>query len=175
MTKGTVIFLLKPGKDPALPKSFRPIALVSILRKLHSRLCDTRIRTLGELPVSWEQGGFRPGRSASTELLRFTLAKNDLRSSTLHCAFLDISAAFDAASIEVFEEILKPSGTDEGTIRILTRREGNATYNVPGQRKGKHPRSHQLPPRGPDLPALVRLPPRRAHPKCAPDRRSHRY
>ena len=57
-----VISTLKPGKDPALPSSYRPISLLDTIGKLFEKILIARI--LHEINVRGllrnEQFGFRP-------------------------------------------------------------------------------------------------------------------
>ena len=55
-----VVALLKPGKDPSSPKSFRPISLLCHLYKLYERLILNRLSPIIEHVLIPEQAGFRP-------------------------------------------------------------------------------------------------------------------
>ena len=66
-----VIALEKPGKDPKLAFSYRPISLLSVCLKLLDRVALQRVSPTVEKLLSSEQAGFRrsrcimrPGRSA---------------------------------------------------------------------------------------------------------------
>ena len=91
--------IIKPGKDPKLATSYRPIALTNVLCKVMERLVNRRLlRYLEEHGVlSDNQFGFRKGRSALHNLLLLehdvqkSLASNDFTTA----AFLDIEKAFD--------------------------------------------------------------------------------
>jgi hypothetical protein len=62
-----VISILKPGKDPELPSSFRPISLLDVIGELFEKILLARI--LHEVSVRGltrdEQFGFRPRHSTS--------------------------------------------------------------------------------------------------------------
>lgn len=94
-----VIPVLKPGKDPSVPKSYRPISLLSALSKLFEKTIQTRILFFidenGVLPE--EQFGFRKGRSTIHQLSRVTkiIKQNKSMSKTTAMALLDIEKAFD--------------------------------------------------------------------------------
>ena len=94
--------LPKPGKDPSVVGSYRPIALLSCLGKLFERLIHQRLYWYLEhkhhLPL--EQAGFRRGHSCLDSLLylekHIQLA---LRSQQiLVIVFFDIEKAFDSAN-----------------------------------------------------------------------------
>ena len=56
-----VVALLKPGKDPSVAKSFRPISLLCHTYKLFERLILNRIAEHVDAKLIPEQAGFRPG------------------------------------------------------------------------------------------------------------------
>ena len=64
--KAHVMALLKPGKDPSVPKNFRPISLLSHTYKLFERLILNRIGPVIDNLLIPEQAGFRPGKSTTT-------------------------------------------------------------------------------------------------------------
>ncbi|GFR84582.1 RNA-directed DNA polymerase from mobile element jockey-like [Elysia marginata] len=63
--KTKVVALLKPGKDPKVPKSYRPISLLCILYKLYERMIMARMSLTVEENLTPDQTEFRPGRSTS--------------------------------------------------------------------------------------------------------------
>jgi hypothetical protein len=67
-----VISILKPGKDPALPSSYRPISLLDAIGKLFEKILLARI--LHEVSecglIRDEQFGYRPRHSTSLQLAR---------------------------------------------------------------------------------------------------------
>ena len=64
--------LLKPGKDPSVAKSFRPISLLCHTYKLFERLILNRIAEHVDAKLIPEQAGFRPGKSCTSQLLNLT-------------------------------------------------------------------------------------------------------
>jgi len=67
-----VISVLKPGKDPALPSSYRPISLLDTIGKLFEKILLARIlHKVSERGLMRdEQFGFRPRHSTSLQLTR---------------------------------------------------------------------------------------------------------
>ena len=67
-----MISLLKPGKNPALPSSYRPISLLNTVRKVFEKILLSRI--MEEIKYRGllrdEQFGFRPGLSTTLQLAR---------------------------------------------------------------------------------------------------------
>ena len=66
------IVILKPGKDSAIPKSYRPISLLCHMYKLYERLILNRIAPSVDRHLMKEQAGFRPGKSCCSQLLNLT-------------------------------------------------------------------------------------------------------
>ena len=94
-----VISILKPGKDPALPSSFRPISLLDTIGKLFEKIILARI--LHEVSVRglmrYEQFGFRPRQSTSLQLARLVerITRNFGAKRLTGAVFLDMAKAFD--------------------------------------------------------------------------------
>jgi hypothetical protein len=65
-----VVSILKPGKDPVLPSSYRPISLVDTIGKLFEKTLLSRIlsEVSGRGLLCDEQFGFRPKHSTSLQL-----------------------------------------------------------------------------------------------------------
>ncbi|GBO17647.1 putative RNA-directed DNA polymerase from transposon BS, partial [Araneus ventricosus] len=99
-----VLPILKPGKDPTHPVSYRPISLLPTLSKLGEKLILIRYLTHAtklRLPIP-QQFGFTPQLSTTHQLLRFVEHINEGRNSNLATAaiFLDIAKAVDEVWIE---------------------------------------------------------------------------
>ena len=67
-----VISIVKPGRDPAQPVSYRPISLLDTIGKLFEKILLTRImHQVGECGLLRdEQFGFRPGFGTSLQLVQ---------------------------------------------------------------------------------------------------------
>ena len=92
-----VIAIPKPGKDPNLAASYRPISLLSVCFKLLERLILHRISPILEKTITVEQAGFRKGRSTVDQVLALTTYiengfQKNLKTGTI---FLDLTAAYD--------------------------------------------------------------------------------
>ena len=95
--KAIITAPLKPGKDPNLPKSYRPISLLCTTYKLFERLLLSRLSPQIDAELIKDQAGFRPGKSCSGQLLNFTQHIEDGYQKKLitGVAFVDLSAAYD--------------------------------------------------------------------------------
>ena len=98
--KTRIIALLKPGKDPAHAKSFRPISLLCHLYKLFERLILNRLAPVAEAAIIPQQAGFRPGKSTTSQLLKLTQHIEDgfQKGLVTGAVFVDLSAAYDTVN-----------------------------------------------------------------------------
>ena len=96
-----IIAILKPGKDSAIPKNYRPISLLCHTFKLYERLILNRVSPLLEQHLIKEQAGFRPGKSCTSQLLNLTQHIEDgyQRGMITGTAFVDLSAAYDTVVV----------------------------------------------------------------------------
>ena len=67
-----IIAILKPGKDSAIPKNYRPISLLCHTYKLYERMILNRIAPVVEQRLIKEQAGFRTRKSCTSQLLNLT-------------------------------------------------------------------------------------------------------
>ena len=92
-----VIALPKPGKDPELPSSYRPISLLSVCFKVLERLILNRICPIVEIALSPDQAGFRAHRSTTEQVTALvTYIENGFQQKMKTGAvFIDLTAAYD--------------------------------------------------------------------------------
>ena len=94
-----VITIRKPGKDPQLPTSYRPIALTCVLCKLLEKVINHRL--VHELEknnhISPNQYGFRKMRGCPDSLARLEadILESLARKQHLVAVFFDIAKAYD--------------------------------------------------------------------------------
>lgn len=58
MMEATIIVIPKEGKDPALPKNYRPISLINVDCKMYANILATRLNTVLPHLISNSQVGF---------------------------------------------------------------------------------------------------------------------
>ena len=96
-----VLPFLKPGKDPTIPESYRPIALTSCVCKLMEKMVNGRLmHVLGKSNViSPYQYGFRKMRSCEDTLARVEcdIRKAFKKGQYLVAVLFDIEKAYDEA------------------------------------------------------------------------------
>jgi len=99
-----VTSILKPGKDPALPTSYRPISLLVSIGKLFEKILLARI--LHEVSerglMRDEQFGFSPRHSTSLQLARLVerITRNFGEKRLTGAVLLDVAKAFDTVWID---------------------------------------------------------------------------
>jgi len=95
--RSKVIAILKPGKDPHSPSSYRPISLLSVCFKVLERLILRRVTPDVEEILSADQAGFRPGRSTCDQVLALTtfIENGFQRKMKTGAVLLDLTAAYD--------------------------------------------------------------------------------
>ncbi|GFW83913.1 RNA-directed DNA polymerase from mobile element jockey [Trichonephila clavipes] len=91
--------ILKPGKNSAFAKSYRPISLLPVLSKLAEKVILARLNDYLEREniLIPEQHGFRPRLSTSHQLLRVVefIKEGNNKDECTAAVFLDIQKAFD--------------------------------------------------------------------------------
>lgn len=106
-----VIPILKPGKDPSDPNSYRPIALSSTLAKIMEILLKNRLEWVMENRgvLATSQFGFRKGLSTTDSL---SILTTDIRTAFgkgeyLVGIFLDVASAYDNVLLPVLRQKLQ--------------------------------------------------------------------
>ena len=119
-----VIPILKEGKDPLDPGSYRPISLTSCLCKLLERILNKRLVWCLEKQgvIDRTQSGFRKGRSTLDSLvaLENKIHQAFLTNRLLVSVFVDLEKAYDTCwSLLVLQELYK-AGL-RGNLPVLIR------------------------------------------------------
>jgi hypothetical protein len=99
-----VISILKPGKDPMLPSSYRPISILDVLCKLFENILHTWVLTqVNEHGLFRdEQFGFGPRHSTALQLARLfeTVDRNFDERRLTRAVFLVVAKAFDTVWVK---------------------------------------------------------------------------
>ena len=95
--KAKVIAIEKPGKDPNLAASYRPISLLSVCYKLLERLVLQRVSPTVECILNPDQAGFRKHRSTCDQVSALTtyIENGFQQNLKTGAVFLDLTAAYD--------------------------------------------------------------------------------
>ena len=115
--------LLKPGNDPSVAKSSRPISMLCHTYKLFDRLILYRIAENLDAKLIPEQAGFRPGKPCTSQLLNLTEHIEDGYEKRLitGAVFVDLSAAYDTVNHRLLlSKVLDINGDVHLTDRIRT-------------------------------------------------------
>jgi len=119
-----VISLRKPGTDPASPRGYRPISLLSSLGKKFESLLNRRLQQHMEETNYWNvnQFGFRTGKSTTKALWRLTqfiYRSFNRRNQTAAISF-DIQGAFDNVNPALLWQRLRNSNLPDSILRPIT-------------------------------------------------------
>jgi hypothetical protein len=99
-----VFSFLKPGKDPALPSSYRTINLLDTIGKLFEKILLSKIlcEVIGRGVLRDEQFGFRPKHSTALQLTRLVerCSRNFDEKRLTGAVFLDVAKAFDTVWVD---------------------------------------------------------------------------
>ena len=120
--EAVVVVLRKPGKDDyTLPKSYRPIGLLSVLGKVLERMMVRRIRWHILPKANRRQYGFVPQRSTEDALYDLVSHLRDgLKKKLLNLVIsLDIEGAFDAAWWPAIKCQLARKGCPQNTRKLV--------------------------------------------------------
>ena len=144
--------LLKPGKDPSVAKSFRPISLLCHTYKLFERLILNRIAEHVDAKLIPEQAGFRPGKSCTSQLLNLTEHIEDGYEKRLitGAVFVDLSAAYDTVNMHrrLLSKVLEMTGDVQLTDLIRTMLENRRVFVVLNGKKSRWRRQRNGLPHG---------------------------
>ena len=96
--------LLKQGKDPGDPASYRPVALTELLVRILEKVLQQRSLTYLDA-----QHGFRQKRSTISNILwsQHKILEELIKGKTVDTIFLDLSKAFDKVPMSKLVRRLK--------------------------------------------------------------------
>ena len=146
-----VVALLKPGKDPSVAKSFRPISLLCHTYELFERLILNRIAEHVDAKLIPEQAGFRPGKSCTSQLLNLTehIEGGYEKRLITGAVFVDLSAAYDTVNHRrLLSKVLEMTGDVHLTDLIRTMLESRRFFVVLNGKKSRWRRQRNGLPQG---------------------------
>jgi hypothetical protein len=109
----------KPGTSKV--EEHRGISLLSSATKICNRILKDRLQLVLDPFLRSEQNGFRPGRSAVTQILslRRILEETKIRQANLVCIFVDFYKAFDSVARGALPLILRAYNVPERLISAI--------------------------------------------------------
>ena len=115
-----LIILYKKGQA-TLPKSYRPVAIISVLCKLFSMVLLKRIGPTLHALLDPEQAGFRPDHSCSDVIMfmRMVSEKAEEWGEEIWAASLDLEKAFDKVYHESVLDALLDASVDPDVVNFL--------------------------------------------------------
>ena len=127
-----IIAILKPGKDSAISKSYRPISLLCHTYKLYERLILNRIASTIEQHLIKEQASFRAGKSCTSQLLNLTQHIEDdyQECKNTGTAFVNLSAAYDTVNHRLLIQRLYNITQDSALCRVIQNLLSNRRFYV---------------------------------------------
>ncbi len=117
-----VVPIPKTGKDPSLPSSYRPVALLNTLSKVLESIVMTQLSPFLVQRLPAAQWGFRPGRSTAGALAAAHASWCGARAQgkTVAVAAFDFSSAFDTLGAEELVVKLWKLGIGEEAVLWVT-------------------------------------------------------
>uniref|UniRef100_A0A803K647 Reverse transcriptase domain-containing protein n=1 Tax=Xenopus tropicalis TaxID=8364 RepID=A0A803K647_XENTR len=128
MYEAAIALLAKPGKDPQLRESYRPISLLTADVKILAKILAKRLAQVVKYLVGDDQTGFIPGKTTALNLRRLFLNMSikHTNSNTRAVAALDIAKAFDTVEWPFLWEVLQTNGIGPNFIAYI-----KLLYNKP--------------------------------------------
>ena len=121
--EGLIMPILKPGKPPDNPNSYRPVTMLSCVGKVFERLIKNRLEYIVESKsvLDSSQSGFRAGQGTIDVLLKLENLIRDSLSNKKIClvTYIDLKSAFDCVWGKGVTYKLTQKGIKGNMINIL--------------------------------------------------------
>ncbi|KAL4101171.1 hypothetical protein QTP88_021192 [Uroleucon formosanum] len=119
--KTAEVVVIKKGedRDPGLPKSYRPVSLLSVPSKVLERLVVDRLEEETGGALSAEQHGFRVGKSTISAIKSCPDWVDNSEEDMVVGIFLDISGAFDNLRWNILIRDMVDLGASDATRSII--------------------------------------------------------
>jgi len=118
-TADVVVIRKGPKKDPSVPKSYRPVSLLSAMSKVLERLIVSKLEEEIREAMSRDQHGFTVGRSTISALRECFNWVDGRKEKLVVGVFLDISGAFDNLEWCALMEDIRELGASEASRSII--------------------------------------------------------
>jgi hypothetical protein len=129
-----VISILKPGKDPSLPSSYRPISLLGTITKLFKKILVSRFLSeiSGRGLLRDEQFGFRPKHSTTLQLARLVerVTRNFGEKGLRGAIFVPVAKAFDTVWVDGLLSKLSILNFPSYLVKIISYYLHNRTFEA---------------------------------------------
>lgn len=134
---GRVAFIHKPGKDPTLTDSYRPLTMLSILGKIYERVINWRIVEHFDTyhPLHQRQFGFRKNIGTEQAILQVVnlFTEECLHHRLVAALSIDIKGAFDHIEWNGIIEELAAAHIPHYLLRSVSSYLSNRTAHCDGQ------------------------------------------
>ena len=131
---GIICSFPKPGKDPSVVSSYRPISMLSCMGKLMERVLKQRLEYHFETHKIFPptQSGFRKCRSTidTLAILKHLITLNRKQKNVCIVVYLDLDSAYDCVWHEGLLYRLKEIGINDYILRWLTDYLSNRSVRV---------------------------------------------
>ena len=137
LKNGYLAPILKPGKDPFKPESYRPVTLLSVYRKILSRILLRRINPILDRETAKSQYAYRAERSTGDIVLvhKYLISAVKMKGLVKKCIGIDLSKAFDTVDRYKLLEILQKRGVGTENLSLIKRLLSNTTLQI---KRGKN-------------------------------------
>ena len=132
MMEAVIVVIPKPGKDPELCSSYRPISLLNVDAKILTKILANRLNTVILTLIHGDQTGFMPGKGTDINIRRLhtNIAIFREQNTAGAVASLDAEKAFDSVEWAFLWRVLTKFGFGPKFIEWIKLLYGSPTARV---------------------------------------------